>query len=65
MKLSDYISTNETNIAEFAKSISVSVQAIHRYSRGERVPRPAIMAKITEVTAGAVTPNDFYAGAAE
>jgi transcriptional regulator with XRE-family HTH domain len=46
--------------AAFADRLGVSVQAVHRYLNGERLPRPDVMVRIAEITGGAVKPNDFY-----
>ena len=43
----------------FSKSIGITSQAIARYSRGERWPRPEIMRRIVNATDGSVMPNDF------
>ena len=60
MKLSEWLHKNNTSAADFAESIDLSVQAAYKYIGGERIPRPEIMKRISEVTLGAVTPNDFY-----
>lgn len=45
---------------EFAKKIDASPQAVWRYCRGQRIPRPEIMQRIMEVTRNQVTSKDFY-----
>ena len=44
----------------FAESIGVEEATVTRYINGTRVPRREIMTKITAVTAGDVTANDFF-----
>lgn len=43
-----------------AELIDVTPQAVERYVNGKRIPEPEVMAKIFEVTGGAVSANDFY-----
>lgn len=64
MKLNDWIIKSEITNAEFASKVGVTRQAMWRYRMGERMPKPAVIAKIHEVTGGAVTANDFHAVAA-
>ena len=59
MTLTEYLEQQELDAARFAERIGVSGEAVRRYARGERTPRPAIMRRITETTGGAVTANDF------
>lgn len=44
---------------ELAQLLGVRLFAVSRYERGERTPRPAVLARIRDVTGGAVTANDF------
>ena len=60
MDLRRYLDARNIPIAVFAETLGVSVQAVHRYLNGERVPRPDVMIRIKQVTNGAVKPNDFY-----
>lgn len=39
--------------------LGVSSVAVGRYER-DRVPEPAVLQKLTELTEGDVTPNDFF-----
>lgn len=39
--------------------LGVRKNSVHRYERGERFPRPRILARIETVTAGAITARDF------
>lgn len=60
MQLGSYLATRAIPHAEFARAINVTTTALYRYIDGDRVPRRDILAKIAEVTAGAVQPNDFF-----
>lgn len=59
MKLATWLVESDQKDAEFAKAIGVSRQALWRYKAG-RIPKPSVMSKIREATAGAVTSLDFY-----
>ncbi|MEO0438799.1 MAG: helix-turn-helix transcriptional regulator [Pseudomonadota bacterium] len=61
MKLSDYLIAQQLDPAEFARRIGVGRMSVHRYIRGERFPRPEVLQRIHQATAGQVTPNDFLA----
>lgn len=67
MRLSEYIKTNAVSVADFAIQIGAKSRAtVYRYINSEdtndpRIPNADIMQKITLVTEGKVTPNDFYA----
>lgn len=58
MRLDDFLADLPKD-RDFAAEIGVSRQALHRYRRGERTPRPQILARIRDASAGAVTANDF------
>lgn len=64
MQLGAYLKAQEIEIPTFARDIAVSVQAVHRYVKGERIPTQDVMARIVAKTAGQVQPNDFYPRAA-
>jgi hypothetical protein len=64
MGLQEYLTTNSTSRADFAQKIGVSVESVRRYLNEGRVPEPAVMYKIIEVTDGLVTANDFFGIAA-
>lgn len=59
MQLADYLRANGISDDDFGQQIGVSRQAVHRYKTFARAPKKPVMTKIKEVTAGAVTPNDF------
>lgn len=63
MKLQEYRKQKDMTLAEVAEKVGVTEVAISRYERGERIPRPAIMQKIEEITDGFVRPNDFVSEA--
>lgn len=60
MQLRAYLNANDLTVLAFAGRLGVSVQTVHRYLTGERVPRRDVMARISCVTKGRVTPNDFF-----
>lgn len=60
MRLTDYLTKEEITTSEFARRIGVDQMSVGRYRRGERIPRPDIMQKITVATGGRVGPADFY-----
>lgn len=45
--------------AEMGNLIGISSVAVGRYERG-RMPEAAIMQKIIDITAGAISANDFF-----
>lgn len=59
MTLSEYLA--DKSRPEFAKQIGVTAEAVRLWEIGRRMPRRAVMARIAEITGGAVTPADFYA----
>lgn len=61
MNLASYLTNSKTTYEAFARKLGVSPFAVGKWVRGERMPRPAIMARISEATGGEVRPNDFFA----
>jgi transcriptional regulator with XRE-family HTH domain len=59
MKLDQFLAEKDMSRAEFAKAIGVSEVSVTRYIGRTRIPQPAVMARINDVTNGQVTPNDF------
>lgn len=61
MQLSSYLSDNDISIPQFAQKIGAANRTIvWRYVNGIRRPSKEMLARIYDVTNGAVTPNDFY-----
>ena len=60
MKLSQFLDTKKVSPSEFAEQTGVSAVSVRRYVAGQRVPRPSIMRRIGEATAGQVSRGDFY-----
>lgn len=60
MDLRSYLSENKISLPTFAATIGVSVQAVHRYAAGKRMPRAGVLERIKEATADRVQPNDFH-----
>ena len=61
MTLTEFLSANGLSHSAFAEKIGVSQVAITRYTRGDRTPRPSVLARIRKETRGAVTADDFMA----
>ena len=45
---------------ELADRLGCIVTTVARYESGARIPGPAVMVQIFQLTRGAVQPNDFY-----
>lgn len=60
MKLKKWRKSADITLTQLAADVGVSDITIGRYERGERIPRPKIMARIVRLTDGAVRPDDFY-----
>lgn len=60
MKLNDFLISLCISQKDFAKRIGENPQLVNRYITEGRIPRPAVMRKIYQVTKGLVQPNDFY-----
>lgn len=60
MDLRRYLDANDISVADFADMLGVTVQAVHRYINGDRIPRREVMDRIVRSTVGRVTPNDFF-----
>lgn len=61
MLLRDFLKSSEISPIVLAKTIGVSVQTVYRYLDGSRSPRRTVICKITEISGGKVTANDFVA----
>lgn len=64
MTLKDYLALPGNSATKLAEEAKVSVSTIWRAAEGKTIPGPDLMVKITEVTKGAVKPNDFFGIAA-
>lgn len=60
MTLDRWIKLNGLSPGDVADAIGVTRMALWRYREQTRVPRPAIMRRIVDLTQGAVRPEDFY-----
>ena len=60
MQLREYLKIKGITIPAFAEMIGVSVQAVHRYVEGKRIPQREVMKKIKAATDGSVGAEDFY-----
>ena len=59
IKLRQFLQRSNMTHQELADAIGVLRPTVALYLSGERVPTPEVMARIQEVTAGAVRPEDF------
>lgn len=60
MDLRRYLDEREISIPAFAATIGVSVQSVHRYLGGDRMPLPQVLERIKRATGDLVQPNDFH-----
>ena len=60
MKLERWMKIKGYTDGQFAELIGMDRSTVNLYRHGLRMPRPAVMEKITDATAGQVKPNDFY-----
>lgn len=60
MKLHDWMARVAKTPDEIAEVLDVTGEAVRRYARGARMPRPEICKRIHELTGGAVTAQDLY-----
>jgi hypothetical protein len=59
MTLKDYLAQVKLDQKSFAAKIGATQQAVSLWVSGHATPRPFVMARITKVTNGLVTANDF------
>lgn len=59
MRLKDYLRLEREKPENFAERVGVTIHAVRKWSRGERVPRPATIKKIYQITKGAITSADW------
>jgi hypothetical protein len=62
MRLQDWMEKTNTDIIETAKMFDVSVYAVKKWLRGERIPRDDMKKKIKKLTKGLVDGNDWIDG---
>ncbi len=60
MQLATYLAEQKITTAEFAGKVGVTQAAVSRYANGQRIPRRAVLDRISAETAGRVTANDFF-----
>lgn len=61
MTFDEWIRAEDITFAEAARRIGVANASVaRRYARAGRVPRPRVLARIVQATAGLVTANDFF-----
>lgn len=59
MRLKEWLDKNDHDILKAAEIFGVSIHAVKKWLRGDRSPRDKMKAKITKLTKGAVTANDW------
>ncbi len=60
MNLKLYRNTNNISQQKFADMLCVHRVTLCNWENGKKFPNPDNFVKITKVTEGHVTPNDFY-----
>lgn len=60
MNLNVYLVKHKLTTEAFAKKMGVSFSAASKWRAKNRLPRPAMMAKIQKITKGRVKPVDWY-----
>ena len=60
MQFSEYVDKQNITQEELAAILDTTQASICRWLKGENIPRPEQMARITEWSGGEVTANDFY-----
>lgn len=63
-KLQEWLDRKRMSHAEFAKLIGADRSSVTRYAAAGRMPRRGVLARISEVTGGAVCADDFVTDAA-
>lgn len=59
MKLIEWLQKTDRDIDSAAQDFGVSIFAIRKWLRGERIPRPQTQVKIKRITKGLVTSEDW------
>lgn len=60
MTLAEWMAENGINDDQLAIALEIDRSTASRFRRGKLLPSSAIIAKIAEVTKGAVQPNSFF-----
>lgn len=60
MNLNEYLTKNRITSERFARTMKVSISAVSKWRIKNRMPRPAMLAKIQKTTRGRVRPVDWY-----
>lgn len=60
MTLDEYCKTYGLKNREITAATGISMVTVSKYRRGKFVPRPANMEKLSKLTNGHVSANDFY-----
>jgi transcriptional regulator with XRE-family HTH domain len=60
MKLADWMAANDITDDRLAAQLDIDRSTASRFRRGKLLPSSAIIAKIAELTSGAVQPNSFF-----
>jgi hypothetical protein len=61
MRLSEWLEARRLSYGQAARELNLpNAATVLRYANGTHIPRPDVMRRIFERTAGAVGPADFY-----
>lgn len=60
MKLRNFRIAQGLSQAKLAKKLGVTELSVLKYEQGRTIPSRAVMRRLFELSAGSVTPNDFY-----
>ena len=61
MQLKRYLSKSGEDPGVFSEKVGVTIYAMRKWLRGERIPRPETIMKIKKATDGLVTAEDWIA----
>ena len=57
--LREWMDKTDIDIFEAARAFGVSIHAVRKWLRGERIPRTAMQSKIRKITKGQVDGSDW------
>lgn len=60
MTLKEWMEAESIGVPHVATVLDCSAETVRRYVHGHRIPGPAAMLRIVDLTSGRVTANDFY-----